>query len=326
MSERVGLEVFMGLRPFPGSGSFSAALLWLQDSGNIFQSIWHYLNHEFKIGKFSVSLTSFVMGIVVFLLATILSRLLRSFLQNRLSKGAHLDRGIQYTIVRLVHYVIVAVGVLYALKVAFDVDLTSVAVLFTALSVGIGFGLQYIAHDIASGFILLFERPVRIGDRITIDGEEGDVQSINLRATVVIKNDGIAVIVPNSRLVSQKLINWSYPDVRARIAVVVGVAHDSDVELVRSTLLKAAEGVDSLLDQPPPKVQFVKFNDNSLDFRLLVWTNRPRAHEQIRSDINFNIERLFREQMVKIATPTPPVVLGTQPDGFTVNPQPTGKL
>src|SRR4029079_6419717 len=116
------------------------------------------------------------------------------------------------------------VGVLIALRQAFALDLTSIAVVFTALSVGIGFGLQYIAADIASGFILLFERPIRVGDRITIGDDEGDVQSINLRTTLVTTNDQIAIIVPNSRLVSQRVINWSYGDPRARIAIPVGVA------------------------------------------------------------------------------------------------------
>ena len=155
---------------------------------------------------------------------------------------------------------------LLALKAAFNLDLTSIAVIFTALSVGIGFGLQYIAADIASGFILLFERPVRVGDHITIGEDEGDVQSINLRTTVVVTNDRVSIIVPNSRLVSQRLINWSYGDPRVRIAIPVGVAYDSEVDLVTETLLKAAEDVDNVLNDPPPKVQFLKFGDWSLDF------------------------------------------------------------
>src|ERR1700682_5293891 len=121
MNEGVGFEILSGLRSFPREG-FASTLLWLQDYKNIFEQFWHYLNHEFKLGKFSVSLTSFVMGILVFLLAMVLSRTLKSVLQNRLSTGAHLDPGIQYTIVRLAHYAIFAIGVLYALKVAFDVD------------------------------------------------------------------------------------------------------------------------------------------------------------------------------------------------------------
>jgi small-conductance mechanosensitive channel len=190
------------------------------------------------------------------------------------------------------------------LKQAFNLDLTSIAVIFTALSVGIGFGLQYIAADIASGFILLFERPIRIGDRITIGEDEGDVQSINLRTTIVTTNDRIAIIVPNSKLVSQRVVNWSYGDPRARIAIPIGVADDSDIELVTQTLIEASRGVSNVLEEPKPRVQFLKFGDYSLDFRLLVWTNQPRRHVQIRSDINYRIARLFREREIRIPYPT----------------------
>jgi small-conductance mechanosensitive channel len=198
---------------------------------------------------------------------------------------------------------VLTVGILLALTQALGLNLTSIAVVFTALSVGIGFGLQYIAADIASGFILLFERPIRIGDRITIGEDEGDVQSINLRTTVVSTNDRISIIVPNSRLVSQRVINWSYGDPRARIAIPVGVAYNADVELVTQTLVLAAEGVENVLTDPTPKVQFLKFGDYSLDFRLLVWTRQPRRHPQIKSDINYRIEKLFRERGIKIPYP-----------------------
>jgi small-conductance mechanosensitive channel len=188
-------------------------------------------------------------------------------------------------------------------------------VIFTALSVGIGFGLQYIAADIASGFILLFERPIRIGDRITIGEDEGDVQSINLRTTVVTTNDRIAIIVPNSKLVGQRVVNWSYGDPRARIAIPIGVADDSDIELVTSTLIEAAHEVSNVLTEPKPRVQFLKFGDYSLDFRLLVWTNQPRRHVQIRSDINYRIARLFRERSIRIPYPTQEFLLKNMPRG-----------
>lgn len=278
--------------------------LMLQDSvTQLPKDLWYYLNTDFRIGKFSVSVTSLVTGILIFLFALALSRALRSVIQRRIAKRAYIDPGIQFTIMRLSHYVIITLGVLYASKAAFGLDLTSLAVVFTALSVGIGFGLQYIAADIASGFILLFERPVRIGDRITIGEDEGDVQSINLRTTVVLTNDRIAIIIPNSKLVSQRLVNWSYGDPRARISIPVGVAYDSDVELVKQTLLDAAKGVENVLEEPAPSVFFQQFGDSSLDFRLLVWTSRPRIHALIKSDINFRIERLFRERGIEIPYP-----------------------
>ena len=265
--------------------------------------VWDYLNHPITIGNLEVSVTRFVEGVVILALALFLSRTLSKLLERRISKKAYLDPGISYTIARLTQYLIITIGVLLALKAAFSLDLTSIAVLFTSLSVGIGFGLQYIAADIASGFILLFERPVRVGDRISIGHEEGDVQSINLRTTVMTTNDRISVIVPNSKLVREHLINWSYGDPRARIAIPVGVAYNSDIDLVTRTLVRATEGVDNVLQDPAPKVQFLKFGDWSLDFRLLVWTNRPRLHTQIRSDINYRIERLFREGGIEIPFP-----------------------
>src|SRR4029450_8544734 len=154
---------------------------------------------------------------------------------------------------------VITLGVLLGFSFGVGLNLTSITVIFTALSVGIGFGLQYIAADIASGFILLFERPVRVGDRISIGDEEGDVQSINLRTSVMMTNDRVSVIVPNSKLVREQLINWSYGDPRARLAIPISVASDSNVDLVTSTLLQATEGVDNVLREPPPKVQFLKF-------------------------------------------------------------------
>ena len=279
------------------------SVLLFQSPLSVASRIWYYLNHKFSVGNIEVSVTALVQGVLILGIALLLSRTLSALLQRRIAKKAYLDPGLRYTVGRLTQYIVITLGVLLALKAAFNLDLTSIAVLFTALSVGIGFGLQYIAADIAAGFILLFERPVRVGDRITVGEDEGDVQSINLRTTVVTTNDRISIIVPNSKLASQRLINWSYGDPRARISIPVGVAYGSDVDLVTKTLLQAAEGVDNVLNDPPPKVQFLKFADWSLDFRLLIWTNRPRLHMQIRSDINYRIETLFRQARIEIPFP-----------------------
>ncbi len=249
------------------------ATFWLQ--GGPLARAWEYINRIFTFGRIQVSVATLVQGLVVLVLALLLSRWISAMLERRLARRAQIDPGIGYTIGRLTKYVLTTVGILLFLQVAFRVDLTSLAVVFTALSVGIGFGLQYIAADIASGFILLFERPIRVGDRITIGEDEGDVQSINLRTTIVITNDRIAIIVPNSRLVSQRVINWSYGDPRARIPIPISVAVDSDIKLVTETLLLAAQGIERVLTDPPPKVQFLSFGGYSLDFRLLVWTRHP---------------------------------------------------
>jgi small-conductance mechanosensitive channel len=282
----------------------SAFVLLLQDSGGLLARIWEYLTFRFTFGRITVSISSIIVGAIVLTVTLGLARYLSAFVDGRLKLRSHIDAGLRYTICRLIRYVVITIGVLVTMKQAFAVDLTSLAVIFTALSVGIGFGLQYLAADIASGFILLFERPIRVGDRITIGEDEGDVESINLRTTVVSTNDRIAIIVPNSKLVGQRVINWSYGDPRARIAIQIGVADDSDIDLVTKTLIAAADGVEHVLNDPPPRVQFMKFGDYSLDFRLLVWTRQPRRHVQIRSDINYRIYRLFKERNIRIPYPT----------------------
>jgi len=279
-------------------------LVALQDSVAIIARIWSYLTLPFTFGRITVSVSSVIVGIAVIVVTIYVARWASALIDRRIANRHHIDPGLRYTICRLAKYLVITIGFLIALKQAFAIDLTSIAVIFTALSVGIGFGLQYIAADIASGFILLFERPIRIGDRITIGEDEGDVKSINLRTTVVTTNDQIAIIVPNSKLVSQRVINWSYGDPRARITIPIGVADDSDIQLVTDTLIEAATGVADVLPEPKPRVQFMKFGDYTWDFRLLVWTNQPRRHVQIRSDINYRIARLFRERSIRIPYPT----------------------
>lgn len=282
--------------------------LTLQDGLSYLKWVWSYVNHKFTIGNFEISLTSVVIGLCALLIAMAVSRSVRAFLQRRMEGRKRIDAGLQYTLLRLLHYFIIVIGALVAFRTAFNADLTTLAVVFTALSVGIGFGLQYIAGDIASGFILLFERPVRVGDFVTVTGPdsrltEGRVQSINLRTTIVITNDHIAAIVPNSKLVNQNLINWSYGERRSRIAIPIGVSYDSDVDLVTETLLRAADKVSYVMTEPKPTVQFLDFGDWSLNFRLLVWTDRPRRYPQIKSDINYRIRRLFKEAGIEIPFP-----------------------
>jgi small-conductance mechanosensitive channel len=296
-----------------GISGFGFAL-W-QEGDNVLQRLWrltgplrNYINFKWELGNFVFSITTLVLGVLVMLVAVFVSRYLRAFIQSRMEHHKHLDPGVQFTILRLVHYVVIAVGVVTSLRIAVAADFTSLAVIFTALSVGIGFGLQFIAGDIASGFIILFERPVRVGDYVTIPGPdskltEGRVQSIKLRTTVVMTNDNIASVVPNSKLVNQNFLNWSYRERRTRLSVPIGVSYQADADQVTRTLLRAAEGVQFLLPEPKPSVQFLEFGASSLNFRLLVWTDRPRRHVVIKSEINYRIRRLFQQEGIEIPNP-----------------------
>lgn len=271
----------------------------------LLQRILRYLNTPFieQQGSFKVSVISLILLVLVILIAALVSRYARRFLKKRVLSRVHMDRGLQYTLLRLVHYFIITLGVLYAVKIGFSVDLTSIAVILGFLSLGIGFGLQYLAADMASGFILLFERPVRVNDRVRLeDGIEGRVEHISLRSTIIVTNENMTVIIPNSKLVQNKLVNYSR-GTNVRLNIPVGVAYASDLQKVSEALLEAAGSVEQVLKAPPPRPHFIGFGDSSLNFEIRVWINEPHNHPQIRSHVNFAIDAAFRKYNIEIPFP-----------------------
>ena len=272
----------------------------------LFERIIRYLNFPLiqQEGAFKLSIISLVLLVLVIFIAALVSRYTRRFLQKRILPRFHIEAGLRYTLLRLVHYVIISLGVLYAMKIGFSIDLTSVAVIVGFLSVGIGFGLQYAASDIASGFILLFERPVRIGDWVALEGGvEGRVEKISLRSTVIITNENMAVMMPNSKLVQNRFVNYSYGNQLVRLNISVNVAYESDLDKVSEALLEAARSVKEVLSEPAPAVHFAEFGDSSLNLQIRVWINEPRDHGTIRSKVNFAIERSFRKHNIEIPFP-----------------------
>lgn len=283
---------------------------------NVLERLWrlsapvrYWVNYKWAVGDFPFSIATLTLGLLAIIFAVLCSRYLRSFIERRMASHKHLDPGVQFTILRLVHYFVITVGIIVALRIAVSADFTSLAVAFTALSIGIGFGLQFIAGDIASGFIILFERPVRVGDYITIPGPDGKlteglVRSINLRTTIVMTNDNVAAVVPNSKIVNQNFLNWTYNrERRVRIAIPVGVSYDADPEHITATLLRAAEGVQFVLEEPKPTVQFMDFAESTLNFRLLAWSDKPRRHLLVKSALRYNIHRLFKEEGIEMPFP-----------------------
>ena len=273
-------------------------------SSGVLDRIYDYLTYPLiPNANYKISILSLLLFILVLFVALFLSRVIRKFLDKRvLPRLTHIDSGFKYTLLRVLHYVIIFLGLLYALKIGFGADLTGIAVIVGFLSVGIGFGLQAITGDVISGFILLFERPLRVGDYLKLGETEGRVSQINLRSTMVVTNDQVTVIVPNSELVKNRVINWSYSP-KVRIKIPVETSENSDLNQVTETLIKSAGGVAHVLTDPNPKVRFLGHGDSSLIFELLVWTDAPHDHQQIRSDVNTRIHQLFNE--VGIGTPTP---------------------
>ncbi|MBK8702660.1 MAG: mechanosensitive ion channel [Saprospiraceae bacterium] len=213
-----------------------------------------------------------------------------------------INEGSRYAANRLLAYFIYTVAGLMAIEML-GVRLTVIWGGAAALLVGIGLGLQQTFNDLICGIILLFERTVEVGDVVEMDGMVGSVRQIGLRTSMVETRDNVTVIVPNSMLITEKVINWSHFDDKARYTLQVGVAYNSDPQLVKQLLLEAVSNHDTVLAQPAPIVRLVNFGDSSLDFEALFWTKDLLEIENIRSDIRFEIERLFRENNIVIPYP-----------------------
>ena len=237
------------------------------------------------------------------LLATFgFSRLLRRMLRRNVFRLTHLNIGAQESILRILHYFIMLVGLFIAVQ-QIGVDLTTLAAIGAVLMVGVGLGLQNITSNFISAIILLFERPVQVGDFVEVSGVQGRIRMIKTRSSVVETLDNVSIIVPNSNFISQNVTNWSYRDSKVRIHISVGVSYGSDVDLVAETLLRVGRAHPEVLLNPEPTIQFLEFGDSSLNFVLLIWINDASRQYFVRSDLNFAVVKAFREEGITIAYP-----------------------
>ena len=227
----------------------------------------------------------------------------KSFLFNRFLVNSGLDRSLQYAISQIVSNIVLVVGVFIVLDNA-GIHLGTLTVFAGAVGVGIGFGLQNIASNFISGLVILAERPITIGDRVEVAGVAGQVQQIRARSTVILTNDNITMIVPNTKFIDSPVTNWTYGDPRVRFRVPIGVAYGSDLEKVRNALLEVARENSHVLPQPAPTVFLEAFGESSINLELVVWSKemsyRPR---RFRSDLNFAIVQKLRESGIEIPYP-----------------------
>jgi small-conductance mechanosensitive channel len=269
----------------------------------IMSEIGRIIEHPIvHVNQRPLTIMSIVLGIIILLVFVFVSRGLRKLLKSRVFDKYEVDEGIQLVILKLTHYLLVGLGVIIAVQ-SIGLNLTSLAVVFGLLSVGIGFGLQNVASNFVSGLIILFERPIKIGDRITIGEVWGDVENISLRATLVRTIDNITIIVPNSEFISSKVINWSHGDPKVRVHIPVGVAYGSDVPLVTESLLEVAQNHPDVMKDPAPRVWFTEFGNSSLNFELLVWTLDPKKRLDVISELNKGIDDIFRKNKIQIPFP-----------------------
>ena len=256
---------------------------------------------EFKLVGVSVGMLLYL--IVLIALLVYFSGKLKKWLMVRLLPRAHLDAAARQVTGTLVRYFVIAIGLLVIIQTT-GVDLTTLNVLAGAVGIGIGFGLQNIANNFISGLIILFERPVKVGDRIEVAGVEGDVIEIAARSTTVLTNDNIAIIIPNSAFITDNVINWSYTDEKVRFRVPVTVSYESDVHLVTRLLLEVAKANPDVLDDPTPGVRLLEFGDNGLVFELRAWSRTLiRRRGTLVSSLNFAILETFREHKIEVPFP-----------------------
>jgi potassium-dependent mechanosensitive channel len=268
------------------------------------------LTFSVTIGQTHFSLTSVILFVLVVAGAVILSKYLRVVLRDRVLPPFELPENTQFLLLRTVDVGVVIMGVLLALNVT-GLGLNSLMVVLGGLGIGVGFGLQNIASNLISGVILLFERPIRVGDRVTVGETIGIVHAINMRSTILVTPDNINMIVPNSQFVVETITNWTYGDRVIRIKVPVGVAYGSDTALVKETLLGAANSHSEILKEPvsslptvtEPMVRFIRFGSSSLDFELIAWIPDVQLRLKVISDLHFAIDQKFRDKGIVIAFP-----------------------
>lgn len=237
--------------------------------------------------------------ILLFFTASVVSRLLK----NKILKRRGMELGIRDAIGNLFKYLFVVIGVIVIFS-SIGIDLSAFTVLLGTLGVGIGFGLQNITSNFVSGISLLVERPVKTGDRIEVGDTAGDVVKIGLRATTVLTNDNIAIIVPNSDFITKEVINWSYADKRVRLKIPVSVSYRSDVRQVEKLLVEVANENEDVLKTPPPVVRFAALGESAIEFELRIWTiSHIRQPGKITSDLYFAIFEKLKENQVDIPFP-----------------------
>jgi len=270
----------------------------------IFDDIWHTIQQPlFTIGGKGISVISFVYFAIPILISILLSRFVIRILTRNVYSKTELAEGAQYTLSRLVKYIILGLGILTGTQML-GFKLTTIHVFGGLFGVGVGFGLQNIFSNFASGMILLIERPIQVGDIIEIDGSYCRVREIKFRVTAVTSFDNETVLVPNTKLVTDEVTNWSYEgDTTLRLHIPIGVGYDSNVKKVKKFLTEIAHAEKKVVKTPPPRAYFKDHGDSSLDFELLAWVNSPVDVIPVRDSIREKIDEKFRKEGIEIPYP-----------------------
>ncbi len=311
-SSTKGLDLFFAIiMSIARISVWLASILYIADlfaeSRAISQQVRDVLTNSFTspvltLGRSSYSIINLsVLGALIFGLILLVRAIIGIFKERVLSL-AGLNRGAQEAIAVIAQYVLIFIGTLVLLQL-WGLDLSSLTILASALSIGLGIGLQNIAKNFGSGLILVFERPIQVGDFIEVGDLNGTVERIGARSTEIRTLDRVSIIVPNSRFLDSEVINWSHGNPISRLHLPLGVAYGSDPNQVRTVLLEAASTHPKVLASPSPSLLFKGFGDSSLDFELLIWTAEPDKQFLLKSDLYFLVYEVLNQHQIEIPFP-----------------------
>jgi small-conductance mechanosensitive channel len=265
------------------------------------KTTWNF--ELFHLGDSPFTTKSFLLLIFSIFLLFYLSSKIRTLLVKKVFPRYNIDIGISQSIATIMRYLLIIIGFIIIFQTS-GIDLSAIGLLVGALGVGIGFGLQSITNNFISGIIILFERPIKIGDRVEIENLAGNIVKISARATTIITNNNIAVIVPNSDFINKQVINWSHNNNQVRLNFPVGVSYNENPENIRKLLTEVVSNNTGVLASPEPYILFSGFGNSSLDFEVLVWTSeythKPRI---LKSELYYEIFAMFKEQNIEIPFP-----------------------
>ena len=269
------------------------------------ESAWLF-NQIIEVGGSGISLFLILMALFIVIFAYRFSIVFKRYILRNIYEKYQLEKGTRFTLNSVFHYMIMFLAVFISLS-TLGINLSTLTVFASIVGVGIGFGMQNIASNFISGLIILFERPIKVGDRVLIEEIIGDVVQIKMRATIVKTLDNEHIIIPNSFFLEDKVMNRSAEDPRLRLRVNFGVSYSSDVFHVRDVALRVAEDITKefpeILKYPEPSVDFLDYGDSSLDFVLFIWIINPHNEMKIKSSTRFMLFKAFREAGIEIPFP-----------------------
>ncbi|MFB6341910.1 mechanosensitive ion channel family protein [Saccharicrinis sp. FJH62] len=271
---------------------------------HLLEEIRSWLDTVLLTGKdYTITISNLLIALVIILITLLALNLIKKGFRRYFKKKTPQEASSFYSVFLIIKYFIWVIVIILILD-SFHVKISVFLASFAALLVGVGLGIQQVFGDVAAGIILLFERNLRINDVIQLDdGTVGKVTEIGLRTSKIKTRDDIVTIVPNSKFVNDKIINWSHIDFKTRFNVGVGVAYGSNVELVTKILLDCADQVKLIANTPKPFVRFENFGDSSLDFKVYFWVSDSFHVENVKSQMRYNIDREFRAHKVTIPFP-----------------------